>query len=89
LAKLDILSSVKPIVTEQGLLIPKEKIEPWGEVVVEEKPYQITIRPKSLTQLTYGILKGDPQWLEQIIEDVETGGAAIDDGEPPTGLHAQ
>jgi hypothetical protein len=39
--------------------------------------------------LTYGILKGDPKWLEQIIEDVEIGGAAIDYGEPPTGLHAE
>jgi len=80
---------MKTIMTDQGLLIPKEEIEPWGEVVVEEKPYQLTIRPKSLTQLTYGILKGDPKWLEQIIEDIEAGGVVIDDGEPPTGLHAQ
>jgi hypothetical protein len=43
---------MKAIVTEQGLLIPKEELEQWGEVVVEEKPYQLIIRPKSVTQLT-------------------------------------
>jgi hypothetical protein len=75
--------------TGQGLLIPKEELAPWGEVVVEVKPYQLIIRPRSVAQLTYGILKGDPKWLEQIIEDVEIGGAAIDYGEPPTGLHAE
>jgi hypothetical protein len=80
---------MKAIMTEQGLLIPKAELEQWGEVVVEEKPYQLIIRPKSVTQLTYGALKGDPKWLEQIIEDVEAGGAAIDYGEPPTGLHTE
>lgn len=80
---------MKAIMTEQGLLIPKEEIARWGELVVEERPYQLIIRPKSVTQLTYGILKGDPKWLEQIIEDVETGGAAIDYGEPSTGLHTE
>ncbi|MBI3949336.1 MAG: hypothetical protein HY314_02615 [Acidobacteria bacterium] len=64
--------------TEQGLLTPKEELQ-WDEVVVEEKSYQPIIRPKSMTQLTYGILKGDLKWLEQIIENVETGGAAIDE----------
>ncbi len=80
---------MKAVMTEQGLLIPKEELAQWGEVVVEEKPFQLVVRPKSVTQLTYGILKGDPKWLEQIIEDVEAGGAAIDYGEPPTGLHAE
>jgi len=56
---------------------------------VEEKPYLLIIRPKSVTQLTYGTLKGDANGLERIIEDVEAGGAAIDYGEPPTGLHAE
>ncbi len=80
---------MKAIMTEQGLLIPKEELEQWGEVVVEEKPYQLIIRPKSVTQLTYGVLKGDPKWTEQIIEDVEAGGAVLDYGEPPTGLHTE
>jgi hypothetical protein len=80
---------MKAVMTEQGLLIPKEELERWGEVVVEEKPYQLIIRPKSVTQLTYGCLKADPTWLDQILEDVEAGGAAIDDGEPPAGLHAE
>ena len=69
---------MKAIMTEQGLLIPKEELERWGEVVVEEKPYLLIIRPKSVTQLTYGILKGDMHGLEQIIEDVEAGGAVAD-----------
>jgi hypothetical protein len=73
---------MKAIMTDQGLLIPKEELERWGEVVVEEKPYQLIIRPRSVTQLTYGSLKGDSKWLEQILEDVETGRAAIDYGEP-------
>ena len=73
---------MKAIRTEHGLLIPNEELAQWGEVVVEEKSYQLIIRPKSMTQLTYGGLKGDPKWLEQIIEDVEAGGAVIDDGEP-------
>ncbi|MBM3238421.1 hypothetical protein FJZ31_19180 [Candidatus Poribacteria bacterium] len=77
---------MKAIMTEQGLLIPKEEFALWGEVVVEEKPYQLIIRPKSVTQLTYGILKGNSKWLEQIIEDVEEGGAAIDYGELALGL---
>ena len=80
---------MKAAMTEQGLLIPKEELAQWREVVVEEKPYQLIIRPKSVTQLTYGILKGDPKWLEQIIEDVEAGGAAIDYGEPAAELHAK
>jgi len=80
---------MKVAMTDQGLLIPKEELAKWGEVVVEEKPYQLIIRPKSVTQLTYGSLKGDPKWLEQIIEDVEAGGAAIDYGEPPTELHTE
>ena len=80
---------MKTIMTDQGLLIPKEELERWGEVVVEEKPYLLIIRPKSVTQLTYGTLKGDANGLERIIEDVEAGGAAIDYGEPPTGLHAE
>ena len=42
---------MKAIMTEQGLLIPKEELERWGEVVVEEKPYLLIIRPKSVTQL--------------------------------------
>lgn len=80
---------MKAIMTDQGLLIPKEELAQWGEVVVEEKPYRLIIRPKSVTQLTYGCLQGDPKWLEQILEDVEMGGAAIDHGEPPTGPHTQ
>jgi hypothetical protein len=80
---------MKAIMTDQGLLIPKEELERWGEVVVEERPYLLIIRPKSVTQLTYGILKGDTDGLERIIEDVEAGGAAIDYGEPPTELHAE
>jgi hypothetical protein len=79
---------MKAIMTEQGLLIPKEELEEWGEVIVEEKPYQLIIRPQSVTQLTYGALKGDSQRLQQIIDDVEAGGAVTDDGEPPAGLHA-
>jgi len=71
------------------LLIPKEELVQWGELMVEKKPYQLIIRPKSVTQLTYGILKADPKWLEQIIEDVEAGGTTIDYGEPTTGLHAE
>ncbi len=70
---------MKAIMTEQGLLIPKEELVQWGELVVEEKPYQIIIRPKSITQLTYGIVKGDPKWLEQIIENVGAGEAAKED----------
>ena len=80
---------MKAIMTEQGLLIPKEELKEWGEVVVEEKPYQLIIRPKSVTQLTYGALKGDSKELQQIIDDVEAGGAVIDDGEPHAGLHAE
>jgi hypothetical protein len=78
---------MKAIMTDQGLLIPKEELEQWGEVVVEEKLYQLIIRPKSVTQLTYGVLNGDPRWLEQIIADAEAGGLALDYGEPPTELH--
>lgn len=80
---------MKAIMTEQGLLIPKEELARWGEAVVEEKPYQILIRPKSVTQLTYGILMGNPKWLEQILEDVESGDAPVDYGEPPTGFHSE
>lgn len=80
---------MKTIMTDQGLLIPKEELASWGEVVVEERPYQLIIRPKSVTQLTYGSLKADPSWLEQVLEDVEAGGAAVDHGEPPSGLHAE
>ena len=80
---------MKAIMTEQGLLIPMEELKQWGEVVVEEKPYQLIIRPKSVTQLTYGALKGDSKELQQIIEDVEAGGTVIDDGEPPAELHPE
>jgi hypothetical protein len=69
---------MKAIMTDQGLLIPKEELERWGEVVVEERPYLLIIRPKSVTQLTYGILKGDTDGLERIIEDVEAGGTVAD-----------
>jgi hypothetical protein len=79
---------MKTRMTDQGLLIPKEMLAHWGEVVIDEKPYRLIIRPKSVTHLTYGSLKADPAWLEQILEDVEAGGAVIDDGEPPTGFHA-
>ena len=54
---------------------------------MEEKPSQLIVRPKSVTRLTYGMLKGDPRWLEQILADAETGGLALDYGEPPAGLH--
>jgi hypothetical protein len=80
---------VKTIMTDQGLLVPKEELEQWGEVVVEEKPYQIIIRPKSVTQLTYGTLKGDPQLLDEVIADTETGGAVLDYGEPPSGFRTE
>jgi hypothetical protein len=79
---------MKTIMTDQGLLIPAEELAQWGEVVVEEQPYQLIIRAKSVTQLTYGSLKGDPESLDQIIADVDAGGAVLDDGEPPTGLHS-
>jgi hypothetical protein len=80
---------MKAIFTEAGLLIPKEDLDQWGEVVIEEKPYQLIIRPKSVTHLTYGAIAGNPQWVEEILEDVEAGGAVIDYGEPPTELHDQ
>jgi hypothetical protein len=80
---------MKAIITDQGLLIPKEDLEQWGEVVIERKPYQLIIRPKSVTQLTYGAVKAQQQWVDELLEDVETGGAVIDYGEPPTGLHDQ
>lgn len=80
---------MKTIMTEDGLLIPKEELERWGEIVVEEKPYQLIIRPKSVTQLTYGTLQGDPSWLDQIVADTEAGGLTLDHGEPPTRLHAE
>jgi hypothetical protein len=80
---------MKTVMTDQGLLIPHEELAQWGEVIVEEKPYQLVIRPKSVTQLLYGSLKLDPDWVDQILNDVEAGGAVIDDGEPPTGLHVK
>jgi hypothetical protein len=80
---------MEAVMTEQGLLIPKEELAQWGEVMVVEKPFQLIIRPRSVTQLTYGALKGDPKWLEQIVEDVEAGGAVVDYGEPLTGFHAE
>src|SRR5947209_13571453 len=32
---------MKTIMTDKGLLIPKDELAQWGEVVVEEKPYQL------------------------------------------------
>jgi hypothetical protein len=80
---------MKAIFTKDGLLIPNEELERWGEVVVEEQPYQVIIRPKSVTQLTYGAAAGRQEWVDQFMEDMEAGGAVIDDGEPPTELHSQ
>jgi hypothetical protein len=70
---------MKAIMTDDGLLIPKAELERWGEVVVEERPYELVIRPKSVTQLTYGSLRADPSVLDQLLEDVEAGGAASND----------
>jgi hypothetical protein len=78
---------MKAIFTKDGLLIPKEELERWGEVIVEERPYQVIIRPKSVTLLTYGAAAGKHEWVDQFLEDLEAGGAVIDDGEPPTELH--
>lgn len=80
---------MQALMTKEGLMIPNEVFSKWGEVEIEERPFQIIVRPRSVTQLTYGILKSDPKLLERILEDVETGGAAIDYGEPAAGLHAQ
>jgi hypothetical protein len=64
---------MKAVMTEQGLLIPKEEWAQWGEVVVEEKPYQLLVRPKSVTQLTKGIAKGKAGLADQILADIESG----------------
>jgi len=81
--------AMQATLTEQGLVIPNEMLARWGEITVEERPFQIVVRPRSVTQLTYGVLRGDSTVLEGILEDVEAGGATIAHGEPATGFHAE
>jgi len=38
--------------TEQGLVIPKEELERFGEIVLEERGEQVVIRPKSMVEAT-------------------------------------
>jgi hypothetical protein len=45
---------VKTILSEQGLLLPKEELERFGEVVLEERDEQIVIRPKELHETWAG-----------------------------------
>ena len=71
---------MKTIMTEQGLLIPKEELERLGEVMLEERGGQVVIRPKSMVEATRGIVASNADVTDKLIEDIELGGIWEDHG---------
>jgi len=65
---------MKTIMTEQGLLIPKEELERLGEVVLEERGGQLVIRPKSMVEATRGSVASNAEVTDKLIEAIEVGG---------------
>jgi hypothetical protein len=65
---------MKTIMTEQGLVIPKEELERLGEIVLEERGEQVVIRPKSPVEATRGIVPSNAEITDRLIESIELGG---------------
>lgn len=65
---------MKVIETEEGLLIPKEKLERLGAWEVEEHPWQVIVRAKDLTEKTRGMVgKGNAESVDSLIEAIKAG----------------
>jgi hypothetical protein len=71
---------MKTVMTEQGLLIPKEELERLGEVVLEERGGQMVIRPKSMVEATRGSVASNAEVTDKLIEAIEVGGIWEDHG---------
>ena len=71
---------MKTIMTEQGLVIPKEELERLGEIVLEERGEQVVIRPKSMVEATRGIVPSNAEVTDALIESIELAGRWEDHG---------
>lgn len=71
---------MKTIMTEQGLVIPKEELERLGQIVVEERGEQVVIRPKSMVEATRGIVTSSAEVTDRLIEAIERAGTWEDHG---------
>ena len=71
---------MKTIMTEQGLVIPKEELERLGENVLEERGEQVVIRPKSMVEATRGIVASNAEVTDTLIESIELAGISEEDG---------
>jgi hypothetical protein len=71
---------MRTIMTEQGLVIPKEELARFGEIVVEERGEQIVIRPKSLVEATRGIVPSNAEVTDAFIEAIELAGVWEENG---------
>lgn len=65
---------MKAIETEEGLLLPREEFLRFGDMLVEEEPFRIIIRPRNMTEATRGIVgKNDAEATDRLIEAIESG----------------
>jgi len=71
---------MKVIMTEQGLLIPKEELKRLGDVVLEKRGGQVIIRPQSMVEATCGIVATNAEVTDKLIEEIELGGMWEDHG---------
>ncbi|MEW6103190.1 MAG: hypothetical protein AB1630_05155 [bacterium] len=62
---------------KDGLFVPREYLKDFGEIELIEKPLEVIIKPKSMTQKTAGILKSKLD-VVKLHKDYElTGGDKI------------
>ena len=71
---------MQAIMTEQGLLIPKEELAWLGTVVLEKRGRQIVIRPQSMVEATCGIVASNAAVTDKLLEEIELGGMWDDHG---------
>lgn len=66
--------AMKVIMTEQGLLIPKEELKRLGDVVLEKRGGQVIIRSQSMVEATCGVVASNAAVTDKLIEEIELGG---------------
>jgi len=71
---------MQAIMTEKGLLIPKEELARLGNVMIEKRGRQIVIRPQSMVEATCGIVASNAAVTDKLIDEIELGGMWDDYG---------
>ncbi|MEW6103989.1 MAG: hypothetical protein AB1630_09315 [bacterium] len=66
------MSTRQTKMVKDGLLIPREWFQDFGQIEIKQEMTKIVIKPKNFTKKTKGMIKGGFK-VEQFLQDCELG----------------